>query len=45
MRRFAEVSAAVLLAALLGGCSFSGSNGRTSVTYNKFQFRPTQCYH
>ena len=34
MRRFAEVSAAVLLAALLGGCSFSGSNGRTSVTYN-----------
>lgn len=34
MRRFAEVSAVVLLAALLGGCSFSGSNGRTSVTYN-----------
>ncbi|MDY3145814.1 MAG: hypothetical protein SOW06_10665 [Succinivibrionaceae bacterium] len=34
MRRFAEVSAAVLLAALLGGCSFSGSNSSASVHYN-----------
>ena len=34
MRRFAEVNAAVLLAALIAGCSFSGSNGRSSVTYN-----------
>ena len=34
MKRFAEVSAAVLLAALLGGCSFSGSNGHASVNYN-----------
>ncbi|MDY6274510.1 MAG: hypothetical protein SPL41_05770 [Succinivibrionaceae bacterium] len=34
MRRFAEVYAAMLLSALIGGCSFSGSNSSASVHYN-----------
>lgn len=34
MRRFAEVYAVMLLSALIGGCSFSGSNSSASVHYN-----------
>lgn len=34
MRRFAEVYATMLLSALIGGCSFSGSNSSASVHYN-----------